>query len=85
MDPEEKRLIEKTLELTEENNRMLKSMRSSMRWGRALRVFYWLVIIGLSFGAYYFIQPYIDQLMGVYGGLKSDMSNVNSVLNSFKK
>ena len=64
---------------------MLKSMRSSMRWGRVLRIFYWVVIIGLSFGAYYFIQPYIDQLMGVYGGLKSDMSNVNSVLNSFKK
>ncbi len=84
MNPEEKEKLDRTLELTEENNRMLKKMRSSMRWGQAWRIFYWAVIIILSLGAYYYIQPYISELTTAYGGLKQDFSNVNNVINSFK-
>lgn len=75
MDFEEKELIKKTFRLAEENNKILRKMRSSMRWGRALRILYWIIIIGATVGAFYYIQPYIDQLMGVYSGL-GDLQNV---------
>jgi len=60
MDPEDKRIIRENLELAKENQEMLKKMRRGQFIGNIARIFYWVIIIGASFGAYYFIQPYID-------------------------
>ncbi|MDD5721264.1 MAG: hypothetical protein PHT16_02345 [Candidatus Pacebacteria bacterium] len=81
MDPESKKLLEDTLVLAQENNKMLHSVMRSMRLARIMRIIYWVIIIGSALGAYYFIQPYIDQLIGVYSGAKSDLDNVGSFLN----
>jgi len=70
MTPEEKDLLRKTLELTEENNRMLKSISSSMRLARIMSIVYWVFIIGSAVGAYYLIQPYIEAITGAYGGAR---------------
>jgi len=80
VDPESKKLLEETFVLTQENNSMLRSMKRSMRWARIMRIIYWVIIVGVSVGAYYFIQPYINQLLGVYSGAKSNFDNVGSVL-----
>jgi len=68
MNPEEKELLERSVELGEENNKMLHSMRRSMRLARIMSILYWVVIVGSAVGAYYLIQPYIDMITGVYGG-----------------
>lgn len=75
MDFEEKELVRKTFALAEENNRLLRKMRSSLRWTRIFRLIYWVIILGITVGAFYYIQPYIDQLMGVYSGL-GDIQNL---------
>jgi len=80
MDIEERQKLYRILEVSEENNQMLKTMLRNMRWGRLIKTFYWLIIIGASFGAFYYTQPYFDQLMGVYGGAKSSIDSLNSVL-----
>jgi len=84
MDPELKRALDETLKLSRENNQMLQAMRRSMRLGRIMSFLYWALIIGTAFGAYYFIQPYIDQLMGVYGGAKSNLDGMGSILDDFR-
>lgn len=68
MDPEEKKLLEDTFKLAQENNIMLRSMRRSMRMGHVMTFLYWAFIIGSAIGAYYFIQPYVESLMNVSGG-----------------
>ena len=60
MDQEDKKIIRKNFEMTLENNKMLKKIRRSMFLSNVTRLFYWVVIIGLSLGAYYYLQPYID-------------------------
>jgi hypothetical protein len=72
MTPEERSLLERTAALTEENNAILRKMRRSSRWQLAFQIFYWVLIIGLTFGAFYFIQPYINSLMGALGEGNSD-------------
>jgi hypothetical protein len=67
MNPEERSLLERTYKMTEENNEILKVMRRTARFSLALRATYWIVIIGLSIGALYFIQPYIDFVTGALG------------------
>jgi alpha-galactosidase len=74
MSPEERQLLEKTYSLAKENNSLLKSMRNHARLGTAMRVLYWVVIIAISLGAYYFIEPYLKVLTG----LSSQVTNVNS-------
>jgi hypothetical protein len=64
MTPEERSLLERTHALAEENNKMLRSIKRSGRIAVILRALYWLIIIGISVGAFYFIQPYIDYITG---------------------
>ncbi len=73
MNPEERSLLERTYKLAEENNTILRSIRRSTRIGNVIKFIYWAIILGLSFGAYYFIQPYVQFMMGALGGgTKSD-------------
>ena len=64
MSPEERSLLERTYKMVEENNTILLSIRRNARIGTAMKFIYWAVIIGLSFGAYYFIQPMIQAITG---------------------
>ncbi len=75
MNPEEKKLLEDTFALTQENNKMLHSMRRSMRVQRIMSLVYWVFIIGSAIGAFYLIQPYIDELMGAYSGASELFKN----------
>ncbi len=75
MDPESKKLLDQTLELEEDNNKMLRSMLRSMRIQRIMSILYWVFIIGSAVGAYYVIQPYLTQLMDVYSGAGSILDN----------
>ncbi|MFA5889059.1 MAG: hypothetical protein WCW47_02420 [Candidatus Paceibacterota bacterium] len=87
MSPEEKELLKRSVQLAEENNDILRSMRRSMRLGRIMSIIYWAVIIGSAVGALYLVQPYLETLMGIYGGAKSglggggDMSGLRDLLN----
>ena len=76
MDHESQKLLEETLALSKENNEILHSIRRSMRMARFMSILYWVFIIGSAVGAFYLIQPYIEQLKDVYSG-------ANSVLEGF--
>ena len=62
MDPESKRLLQNTLALVEENNKMLRKVRRSQKITTFLRVVYWVITIGIAVGAFYFLQPFISQI-----------------------
>jgi Trk-type K+ transport system membrane component len=78
MEPKEKRLLQETARLTEENHKLLKKINRSLKWGRIFRILYWVIILGTTFGAYYFIQPYIEQFINVYSGIRGGVSGVQS-------
>lgn len=77
MTPEERELLNKSVALAEENNQILRSMRRSQVLASVTRAVYWVFIIGSAFGAYYFIQPYVDQLKDMYGGAGDVLKNFN--------
>lgn len=80
MTPEEKALLERVATQVSENNEILKSVRLSQRWSFFMKVAYWALILILSFGAYFFIQPYLTFMNGVSGGMKNDVSQVRDLL-----
>ncbi len=79
MTPEEKELLERVAELSEENNDILRSMRRSMKIARIMSIVYWVFIIGSAVGAFYLVQPYIDGIISAYGNATT---NLNSILGS---
>lgn len=81
MSPEEKDLLNKTYEIALENNKILRGMRRSAMFDRTLRLIYWIAVIGLSFGAFWYIQPYLQSLAGVYGDVSGGISNLKNISN----
>jgi hypothetical protein len=76
MTPEEKELLKRTAKLAEDNNDILRSMQRSMRIQRFMSVVYWVFIIGSAVGAYYLIQPYIEQLLALYGSASGILNSL---------
>ncbi len=83
MDPETKDILKETLKLSKENNKMLRGMRSSMRWSTAIKSIYWIVIIGSMFGFYYYFQPLINDLTSIFDKLISGVGKVQNIGSSF--
>ena len=79
MTPEERELLQRSVELAEENNSILHAMRRSMRLARIMSIIYWVVIIGSAIGAFYLIQPYLESIIGIYGGAKDTMGGLGSI------
>jgi hypothetical protein len=80
MGDEEKKKLDRALALSEENNRILKTLLRNMRWGRLFRIAYWLVIIAASIGAFYYIQPYLNQALKSYNSIETSVKSFNSYL-----
>lgn len=94
MDPESRKLLVDTYKLTKENNQMLLRIRRGQRLAHISRIAYWIVIIGVSYGAYYYVQPYLNSLLGYYGAFTdksgkitspTDIRQLESLIKEFKK
>lgn len=72
-------MIEETMELSKDNNRILHSIQRRERMTQIMRVTYWIMILALGAGAYYYIQPYIDQLMEAYKSLVDTQHRVTDI------
>lgn len=77
MTPEERSLLERTYELAKENNEILATMRRRGRISFTLRVCYWVLIIAISLGAFYFIQPYVDMIRGLTGSSQKSTTSTS--------
>jgi len=66
MDKEMRDLLQENLKLSRENNEMLKKVRGIQKRAHFFQIMYWLFIIGITVGAYYYIQPYIEKILSVY-------------------
>jgi membrane protein required for beta-lactamase induction len=75
--------IDELLDLTKENNRMLRSMHRRMIWSQIFSYIYWLIILGSLGWSYYYLQPYIAQSLDAYQTLTSSLSTMQDQSKSF--
>ncbi len=62
MDPELKRLLEENLELSRENNAMLRKLRNTQKWAKIWNIVKYIIWAGIAFGAYKFLEPYLKNI-----------------------
>lgn len=55
--------MDELLELTRENNKILRTMRRTQRVSSFFTFVYWMIILGSVFGVYYYFQPTIKKYM----------------------
>lgn len=63
-----KELVKKQAVLNADTNRMVHKLHRQVWWGRVWSIVWWAGILILSSAAYYYyLQPYVEQLVGLYG------------------
>ena len=80
MDTEDKKKLNRALEISEENNTMLKALVRSMRWARLFKIVYWGILIAISVGAFYYLQPYVDKASSAYSTFQQGVNRINTYL-----
>ncbi|MEI8338044.1 MAG: hypothetical protein WCF92_02755 [bacterium] len=78
MDDEIENLLRETRDLAEENNKILKGIRRSNRWGAFIKVFYWIIFIALTIGAFAYIQPYLDSMLKLYNQVEGANNQITA-------
>lgn len=72
MDEYAKELLRKNLEASQESLKILKKMRRASAFGTVFKIVKFIVIVALSYGAYYYIEPYlrgvVDMLSNISQG-----------------
>ncbi len=71
--------LEETREIVERNNELLQSIERTMFWRRVFTVFYWVVIIGIAIGLFYFLEPYADRVIDAYNQLQGQVETLPGV------
>jgi hypothetical protein len=71
--------INKILETVEENNKILRGLRSVNRWSYTMKILYWLFIIIIAFSAYFYVQPYVEILDNTYNSIRNNVNTINNV------
>ncbi len=89
MDPESKKMLEEALELSRDNNEMIKRMRRSQKNSQLLRGLYWVLILAISFGGYFFVGPYLSKITSIYSSAYNNSNalqhlDTSSIQNFFK-
>lgn len=72
-------MLKELLELTRENNSILRDMRRRERVASVFRLLYWGLIIASMYGAYVYVQPYLDSLMGNISKIQNTANEVKNL------
>jgi hypothetical protein len=81
-------------ESLEKNHEILVRIRQVQKNAQLFKLFYWVLIISATFGAFYYVQPYINQILGVYTGFQgtqeqmqnniTNLGDLNGIINKLK-
>ena len=78
MDPESKQLLQNTLALAEENNKLLYKIRGVQKRGVVYQVLKYLLILGIAFGSFYYVEPYLNKIVDMYNSITGVEQKVNN-------
>lgn len=90
------RKVDRLIEIEEENSEAIKKMQKYQKIQNIFRIIYWLVLIGIALGAFYYFQPFVNSVFSDYESIKNSITSfnsknpadptmINNVLNIFKK
>ena len=58
-------------DMTESNQKMIKSLHLAYRISYVFSIIKWVIIIGVTLGSFYYLQPYLEGVFKMYGNINS--------------
>jgi hypothetical protein len=80
MEPEDKRKLDRALSLAEENNQLLRKLRSAQKTSSMFKTIFWILTIAVTASAYYYVKPFYDSATSMIAKANSELSTVNAAL-----
>ncbi len=77
MDPQEKMLLKRTLELSEENNKILRKMQRVARWTTLWGFVKVIILVGPLIVGFIYLQPFLEQARENYNSVKELLDTSN--------
>jgi hypothetical protein len=74
--------LDEMYELVRENNELLSSLLKREKISNFFKILYWFVVLGGLFGAYYFVQPYIQVLTSNFTAVQQALNSLGGVTNT---
>lgn len=75
-------LLNENLRLAKENHRMLTKLYKYQRWQKASKLLYWIALIAVALGAYYYVKPYIQRVQNTYSDITASLEKAGNTANS---
>jgi len=82
--------LDEIKEMMVENNKMIRRLHAAYRILYTVSIIKWVIIIGFTLGTFYYIQPYLENILKLYGSINSLTGGVENnggidILNALKK
>ena len=81
-DEELKVLLRENIEVSKESLKILKKINRGRIFGNVFTTLKWTLIIGISLGAYYYIEPFLSKYLDLMKGLTSGVENIGKISNN---
>lgn len=85
MDEELKKILQRNLEVSEESLKILKKINRARIVGVVYNVLKWAIIILLSVGAYYYIEPMVTNLINTFDKLTGSTQSAQQIQDLLKQ
>ena len=79
MEPEDRKLLEETLKLSKENNKMLHKIRGVQKWQAFWSMLRIVIILGIALGAAYYLEPYFEKAVSIFNQVSSMNQSVSNI------
>ncbi len=79
---ENNKLLKENLSLTQENSKKIKKIQSHIRRTMVGKALYWIIIISVTIGAFYFSKPYIDNAIQTYDTFRENVDRSSNIINN---
>lgn len=81
-----KSLLRKNIELTEENNQMLRSIKRMTVWGGIVKYSWWIIILFVlpALAYYFYLAPYVKQAADTYTQFQNGIQQAQGIQANLK-
>lgn len=79
-----KELVKRQAQLNADTNRVVHSLRRSQRVHTFMSILWWALVLGVSLYTYFnYVQPYVEQIVGIYGSAQDFQGQVQSFFGQY--
>lgn len=79
MNPDIETQIAEIKKVVEENNKILRKIQAGNRWVIIMGFAKWIVYIAILIGTYAVLQPYLNQMVGLYSGIQESADTLSDI------